>query len=63
MLQAPDVAYPGGGALLAPAKPGQSFPDTATTVLVEDAANDASLAFITPTSAGTALTLSRRSRR
>ena len=45
-------------ALLAPAKAGQSFPDAEITVLVEDAANDASLAFITPTSAGTALTLS-----
>jgi hypothetical protein len=58
VLQTAYVTYPGGGTLLAPANAGQSFPDAETTVLVEDAGNDASLAFITPTPAGTALTLS-----
>jgi hypothetical protein len=58
VLRASDVAYPGGGMLLAPANAGQSFPDAETTVLVEDGGGDGSLAFITPTAAGTALTLS-----
>ena len=58
VLQTSDITYPAGGTLLAPANAGQSFPDAETTVLVEDGANDASLAYITPTPAGTALTLS-----
>jgi hypothetical protein len=56
VLQTEDVTYPGGGVLLVPANAGQSFPDAEATVLVEDPGNDASLAFITPTTAGTALT-------
>lgn len=58
MLQAADVAYPGGGTTLAPFNADQNFPDAETTVLVEDGGGDASLAFITPTAAGAALTLS-----
>jgi hypothetical protein len=58
VLQTSDITYPAGGTSLAPANAGQSFPDAETTVLVEDGANDASLAYITPTLAGTALTLS-----
>jgi hypothetical protein len=58
VLRAADVTYPGGGTLLVPTNASQSFPNVGTTVLVEDAVNDASLAFITPTPAGTALTLS-----
>jgi hypothetical protein len=58
VLQAADIAYPGGGTTLAPVNADQSFPDTETTVLVEDSGGDASLAFITPGTAGTALTLS-----
>ena len=58
VLQATDVAYPGGGTTLAPVNADQSFPDAETTVLVEDGGGDASLGFITPTAAGSALTLS-----
>ncbi|WP_426610535.1 hypothetical protein [Bradyrhizobium sp. McL0616] len=58
VLQHADVAYPGGGTTLAPAIADQSFPDAETTVLVEDGGGDASLAFITPTADGAALTLS-----
>lgn len=58
VLQTSDVTYPGGGRVLAPANAGQSLPHAETTVLVEDAARNASLGFIMPTPAGTALTLS-----
>jgi hypothetical protein len=58
VLQAADIAYPGGGTTLAPVNADQSFPDAETTVLVEDGGGDASLSFITPTAAGAALTLS-----
>jgi hypothetical protein len=58
VLQSADIAYPGGGTTLAPVSADQSFPDAETTVLVEDRGGDASLAFITPTAAGAALTLS-----
>ena len=58
VLQAADIAYPGGGTTIAPVNADQSFPDAETTALVEDGGSDASLAFITPTAAGAALTLS-----
>jgi hypothetical protein len=58
VLRAADVTYPDGGSTLAPIDPNQSFPDAETTVLVEDGGGDASLAFLTPSAAGTALTLS-----
>ena len=58
VLQPGEVTYPDGGTTLSPVNADQSFPDAETTVLVEDRGGNASLAFITPTAAGTALTLS-----
>jgi hypothetical protein len=58
VLQAADIAYPSGGTTLAPVNADRSFPNAETTVLVEDGGSDASLAFITPTAAGAALTVS-----